>query len=136
MLRVSHALVLLLVVAMLMPESDGWRRRRRRRRRRRVVIQQSHHTNTNNCHCGATIKELLDLLRALRAKKLGRRDVSTILDVDEGDPLLAELMQKRDGMVAKEELYDAAKRAATRSQNRNQCHCGKKVLQQFGRSLD
>ncbi|XP_048251686.1 uncharacterized protein LOC124145399 [Haliotis rufescens] len=134
MLRESHALVLLLVMLMLMPESDGWWWGGRRRRR--VVIQQSHDTNTNNCHCGATIKELLDLLRALRAKKLGRRDVATILDVDEGDPLLAGVMQKRDGVVAKEELYDAAKRAATRSQNTNQCHCGQQVLQQLGRSLD
>ncbi|XP_048251461.1 uncharacterized protein LOC124145383 [Haliotis rufescens] len=132
MLRLSHALVLMLVLVTLMPESDGWWRRRRRR----VVIQQSHHTNTNNCHCGANFKELLNLLLTLFKQNLGRRDVATILDVDEGDPLLAEVMQKRDGMVAKEELYDAAKRASTGVQNTNQCQCGQKVLQQLGRSLD
>ena len=132
MLRLSHVLVLLLVLLMLIPESDGWLFRRRRRRWRR----RDYHKHVCNCslhvhHHG----------RGLRYKKnLGRRDVATILNVDGGDPLLAEVMQKRGGMVTKEELYDAAKRAdthlSTGVMKRNQCHCGHKVVQHLGRSLD
>ncbi|XP_071098559.1 uncharacterized protein [Haliotis cracherodii] len=128
MLRLSHALVLLLVLVTLMPESDGWLFwRKGRPDPPKHVCTCSLHVNQHG--------------RGLRDKKnLDRRDVATILDVDEGDPLLAEVMQKRGGMVTKEELYDAAERANTHLstvvKKRHQCHCGQKVLQHLGRSLE
>ena len=125
---------MLLVLGMMMQECDGWIWRRHRR----VVIH--HHHHSSNCHCSRHYRELLHLLPKLGKKHLGRRDVSTIFDVDEGDPLLAEVMQKRGGMVAKEELYDAAKRAYTHLptgvKRWNHCHCRREVLQHLGRSLD
>ncbi|XP_071098070.1 uncharacterized protein [Haliotis cracherodii] len=135
MMMLRPTLVLLLVVLMLTPEEgEGWRRRRRRRR----YHVRTTHIVTNNCHCNKIHADLIKLLRDfLRSqRRLGRREVSTILDVDEDDPLLEEFMQnsmdKRDGLINKEQLLAAVERAAQTPsrRNSNHCKCGRMVLEE------
>ncbi|XP_067654059.1 uncharacterized protein [Haliotis asinina] len=102
MVMLRPALVLLLVVLMLTPqEGEGLPRRRRSRR------------NTNNI-----IKLLRDLVIIYRS--VGKREVSTLFDVDEDDQLLEEFMQtsmnKRDGLVDRDELLATATNAAQEEQ--------------------
>ncbi|XP_048251463.1 uncharacterized protein LOC124145386 [Haliotis rufescens] len=136
MMMLRPTLVLLMVVLMLIPEEgEGWLFGRRRRRRRYHVRRTD---ITNNCHCNKIhadiIKLLKDVLKSQR--RLGRREVSTILDVDEDDPLLEEFMQnsmdKRDGLINKEQLLAAAERAAQQPsrRNSNHCQCGRMVLEE------
>lgn len=94
MMMLRPTLVLLMVVLMLIPEEgEGWFFRRRRRRWRRYHVRTSH--NINNCHCNKIHADLIKLLRDVlkSRRRLGRREVSTMLDVDEDDPLLEEFMQ-------------------------------------------
>ncbi len=130
-------LVLLMVVLMLIPEEgEGWFFRRRRRRWRRYHVRTSH--NINNCHCNKIHADLIKLLRDVlkSRRRLGRREVSTMLDVDEDDPLLEEFMQnsmdKRDGLINKEQLLAAVERAAQQPsrRNSNHCKCGRMVLEE------
>ncbi|XP_046552189.1 uncharacterized protein LOC124261864 [Haliotis rubra] len=140
MMMFRPTLVLLLVMLMLIPEEgEGWFFRRRRRRRRYRVRTTT--INRNHCHCNMVQKDLVKLLRDfLRSRKFGKRDVSTLLDVDEDDPLLEKFMQnsmnKRDGLVGTEQLLAAAQRAAQAPQkrNRNHCMCGRMVLEEATRS--
>ncbi|XP_046552193.1 uncharacterized protein LOC124261867 [Haliotis rubra] len=114
MMMLRPTLVLLLLVLMLTPEeSEGWRRRRRRRRRVQVITH-----NTNRCHCNTVQADIIKLLRdLLRSRGLGKREVSTVFDVEEDDPLLEEFMQtsmnKRDGLVDRKELLATVERAGT-----------------------
>ncbi|XP_046544283.1 uncharacterized protein LOC124254512 [Haliotis rubra] len=132
MMMLRPTLVLLLLVLMLTPEeSEGWRRRRRRRRRVQVITH-----NTNRCHCNTVQADIIKLLRdLLRSRGLGKRDVSTLFDVEEDDPLLEEFMQtsmnKRDGLVDRKELLATVERAAQAPQKRNSnhCLCGRMLLE-------
>ncbi|XP_048251325.1 uncharacterized protein LOC124113558 [Haliotis rufescens] len=133
-MRLSPIILVLLVCALLIPSGDGfWRRRRRRPRPPPPVVN----TNTNRCHCGQTFAEILRVFQAFFAHKLplGKRQVSTILDVDEDDPDLQDFMNlsKRDGLVDSGDLIEAVKRTAhsTRAvnSNTNHCQCGRMVLE-------
>ncbi|XP_046552191.1 uncharacterized protein LOC124261866 [Haliotis rubra] len=137
MMMLRPTLVLLLVVLMLTPEEgEGWLWGRRRR----PVYVRKTTINTNRCHCNTVQKDIIKLLKDfLRSRKLGKRDVSTLLDVEEDDPLLEKFMQnsmnKRDGLVGTEQLLAAAQRAAQapHKRNSNHCMCGRMVLEEATR---
>ncbi|XP_046552190.1 uncharacterized protein LOC124261865 [Haliotis rubra] len=140
MMMLRPTLVLLLVVLMLTPEEgEGWLWGRRRRRRSHNVRKTTH--NTNNCNCNTIQEDIVKLLRdVVKSKRLGKRDVSTLIDVDEDDPLLEEFMRnsmnKRDGLVGTEQLLEAVERAAQvpHKRNSNHCQCGRMVLEEATRS--
>ncbi|XP_071098461.1 uncharacterized protein [Haliotis cracherodii] len=134
-MRLSPIILVLLACALLIPSGDGfWRRRRRRRPPPPPPVV---NTNTNRCHCGQTLAEILRALKGFFSHRLplGKRQVSTILDVDEDDPDLQDFMNlgKRDGLVDSVDLIEAVKLTArgTRSvnSNTNHCQCGRMVLQ-------
>ncbi|XP_067654044.1 uncharacterized protein [Haliotis asinina] len=134
MMMLRPTLVLLLVVLMLTPqEGEGWRRRRRRRR----IRVQTTHINTNHCHCSLIQQDIIKLLKdALNYSRFGKREVSTLFDVDEDDPLMEEFMQtsvdKRDGLFDREELLATVERAAQAPHKRssNHCLCGRMLMEE------
>ncbi|XP_067654057.1 uncharacterized protein [Haliotis asinina] len=138
MVMLRPTLVLLLMVLILIPdEGEGWRRRRRRRR----YVVRTTHINTNNCHCNMIQKDIIKLLMdLLKSRRVGKREVSTLFDVDEDDPLLEEFMQnsvnKRDGLVDREELLATVERAAQapHKRNSNHCLCGRMLMEEAIRS--
>ncbi|XP_067653015.1 uncharacterized protein [Haliotis asinina] len=123
------ALVLLLVGLMLTPEEcEGY-----------WSYHHSHH-NINNCHCNTVITDIIKLLKEIpKHVRLGKREVSTLLDVDEDGPLLEEFVQnsmdKRKYVVETLtiQLDSAAQESARR--NRNHCQCGRMVLEEATRSI-